>query len=436
MKKRRHWLIALGLAFVALVIWQVVSSNERNDSKASITIRDVGTLYFERAEYGSNFVYGTSTERFIHGLLGEKRMRLMGMKRPIVVKRGARTLLIWFTLDQPKSKMPSNARFSLANENGYYAGRVYGGHVEEYGSNQTAIGVAFEQFPRDSRALTVKLSLVDDKWEYRNQAEFTFANPLPPATYPALAARRLPWTQTTNGLDVTLQRLAFGVGSDRKFTAAATNEEASTLASFVIQQGGMAIKHWRPADVLLKDSFGDESHANSHGNTRRGTTNFYGFQTGLWPDTNGMKFSWEFSREKEAVFAPHELITLRGIKVPSGTNVTILNLTSNIMGHKITVVGLLGARGKIAGHRRSHSSGISLEVTADPPLLDMRLDLIRVVDEQGREGRSSGKSWSRPTGSYGIGFKLHNLAKEVDVTLAVHPSMFLDFTVIPEILTP
>ena len=153
-------------------------------------------------------------------------------------------------------------------------------------------------------------------------------------------------------------------------------------------------------------------------------------------ERRGIKFNFEFSREKDAPFAPHELITLEGVKVSTGTNVTVLNLTTNILGHDVTIVGLFGERGKIAGHQRSMSSGISLEVTADPPLLDKRLDLIVVGDDQGRDGREDGKSWSRSSGRYGIGVKIHNTAKAVDLTLAVHPSVFLDFTVAPEILKP
>ena len=436
MKKRRRLLLGLALAFLVLVIWQVVSSNQRNNPKAQVEIPKVGTLRFERAEHRTNFVYGTALERFVHGMLGEKRIRQMGMSRPIVVHRHSPAMWIWFTLDQPKSKVPSNARFSLADENGYYAGRVYGGQTYEYGPNVTVIGVLFERMPKSSRLLKVGLSLTDENWEYRRRAEFTFANPVVPAAYPPFTAGRLPLTRSTNGLDVTLQRLAFGVGSGRTFTPAPTNREAGTLASFVIHEGGKATKLWRPANVLMQDRFGNESHAGSHGNTRRGMTNFYRFTTGLWPDTNGIKFNFEFSREKDAPFAPHELITLEGVKVPTGTNVTVLNLTTNILGHDVTIVGLFGERGKIAGHQRSMSSGISLEVTADPPLLDKRLDLIDVGDDQGRDGREDGKSWSRTSGRYGIGIKIHNTAKAVDLTLAVHPSVFLDFTVAPEILKP
>ncbi|MBG86177.1 MAG: hypothetical protein CMO80_04670 [Verrucomicrobiales bacterium] len=65
---------------------------------------------------------------------------------------------------------------------------------------------------------------------------------------------------------------------------------------------------------------------------------------------------------------------------------------------------------------------------------DKQIDLISVVDDNGKKGSNLGAEWSRAKGDYSIGIRHSKTARKLDLILAIHESIYLDYQVAPELI--
>jgi len=395
------------------------------------------TLTLEKIAYGKVLEGGNPLHNRLAKLLPKWMKDKMGLKNPVKLHDGDPAVGVWLTFHGPAKEWPNNSKIAIGLDSDE-GGRLES-HIRrtELSPNETQIAVAFPIFPRRGGKLKVTLYQSKSGWKAPKAAEFVFDSPVN-ETFPVWKAEPFPVVRRTNNLEIELTRLAFGLGNELKFRAAKEDERTKSGALFKIREDGEPTKRWIPDGVRMSDATGNERSQSSWGGQWQKDLYHFQWSPALWRDTGGMRFKFEMTRNPKAGFATNELLVIKGVRVPTGTNVTQLNIETNRLGHTIRIVALLGAKGKIktAARMRSASSEPELFVEASPPLLDKQLDLISVVDDQGREGRSSGASWSRPQGTYDLSLDFHNEAKTLDLTLAVHRSHYVEFVVEPEILKP
>ena len=437
MTKRHYLLVGIGILFLGLAIIQVVVSTALPVPPQTAMLPDGHSLSLERVDFGTRLEFGSRWSALATRWLPKGLLRKLGIKTGTTLHDGKPAVGIWLVYDGSVKKFGHRMEFLVGDDSGYFGGRSWRTMQRDYGSsNHTIIGIALESFPRRSRKIRLGAFLPDKSWNRELVAEFLIDNPIYGTSLPVWPAEVLPVSRVTNGLEITLNRLAFGVGSARVFKGDSREYDPRALATFTVTTNGVLTKDWKPDAVIMTDATGNERKQGSWGSNWREMTNYFQWAPTLWPDTGGMRFRFEFTRGTKAAFATNELLVLRSLVVPTNTAVTELQLVTNMFGHHVRVLGLAGKNGRFTNHHRSTSGELTLEVVVDPPMLDKQIDLIAGKDEKGRKVDVGGASWSRDSGRYSFRVEPHNQAEELDLTLAVHESVYVNFVVEPEMLKP
>lgn len=419
-----------GLVLFALIgaqVWYTLGSS-RPTGAETLPLKSGGTITFLGTSFGTEHVPPEPLHlRLARKLPEPVRKALKISTGAAAIKTPLPTLAVWTRLEGSTAASHTFVK-ALADDTGYGV-EVSGSTSERRGAaGETLTGVAFKAFPRRSPVITFRLTERDPQWKRVGTLEWRFKNPAH-GTFPVWTAEALPVVRTVDDLEIELRRVVTG-------TSASEGGESDCRATFQVRQAGTPLLHWKPDGVVMTDATGNELKQSSWGfeSERQEETVTFRFSPRLWVEEPAWKMRFEFVRVPEAEFATNELWTIKGIPVPARTNVTELNLSSNLLGHTVRVVGLAGREGRFGRDDHSASGGERFVVQVSPPLLDKQIDLVRVVDEQGRAGKGSRSSWSRDAGRYGFRVEFHNEAKEVDVTFAVHPCVYAEFTVRPEVL--
>lgn len=438
MAKRKIGLICAAILFMGLVLVQVFVGGSSAANRQTVLLPSGRMLTLEKVDYGKVLESGNPLLNRLGNWLPKWANDKLGLKPRHKLHDGDPAVGVWMTFHGPAKEWPSNTKVKIGLDGGESGSLESHARRTEVGPEETRVEVAFPVFPRRAGKLRVTIHQSDKSWNEFTAAEFVFASPVT-ETFPVWTPESMPAVRKTNDLEVRLTRLAFGVSSQRNFTPARADERSRAEAAFEILEHGKSTDKWIPDGVKMSDATGNERSQGSWGGKwRKGSYNF-SWSPALWRDKGGMKFKFEMTRTPKGGFTTNELIVLKDVPVPQGTNVTRLDLVTNRLGHAVRIIGLAGANGKIqtSPHRfRSASSDPELFLEVTPPLLDKQLDLISVIDDQRRDGKSSGASWSRPSGTYELSLDYHNEAKTVDITLAVHRSFYVEFVVEPEILKP
>ena len=304
------------------------------------------------------------------------------------------------------------------------------------GPDDDIVGIRLDAFPRRERKFYLRVQ----EWNPQSSRQtltkaFVISNPVH-GPFPAWSPDPLPDTQSDGDLEVTLTRLACGVKEPFRRDNAAPNDPINqgVQAAFQIQQNGRAVTNWLPVQVETSDATGNHitGWCNSHWENGELMTLY---QWGLWPNEPAWKLRVEFSRTSG--FSAGELWTVSNLPVQPGRqqdfwNSSRFHRTANAFA-EATVNGIHlklfpakqftdqpDARGVIAG---------GLDVQSDVPLKGMRLTLLKATDDQGHEIRPM----SLGSGGTDHRFGLRDLghAKALNLTLALHRSRLVEFTVKP-----
>jgi hypothetical protein len=437
MSNRRRGLIAFACLFLGLAVLQGVLSRPEAGLR-QVTLEDGHVLTLMRHDYGSDLVFGSVWEVYAERFLPASWRRSLGLKGPVKRRYSDPVLGLEFHYEGTEKQLGPTLQCSVGDETGFFGGRFNSVAMRGAPDGRgTTIHVVATVLPRRSRTLRIRVYRPDANWDWSEVGEFRIDNPAYGAGFPVWPASPLPVVLKTNDLEITLQRLAFGTGTDRRFVAARSNgENPNGLAAFLVREGGRPTQDWKPDGVEVTDATGNHLAQGSWGSTWRGLTNFFQWSPTLWSGPGGMRFRFEFTRETTAAFTDHERLEIKGLTLPSETGVTELNLITNRLGHRIRIAGIAGKKGRFAGYNRMGGGETTLQVEVEPPLLDKQIDVIAAVDEQGRPVRHGGGSWSRPSGRYAFSLRPDPSVKTVNLTLAVHESVYAEFVVTPEVLAP
>lgn len=302
------------------------------------------------------------------------------------------------------------------------------------------MGFTLNAYPRWDRKFILRARSWNGN-QHVSKDQFVVANPVR-KSIPKWTAETMPDTQSDGDLSVTLTKFVFGV---RGFNGGngPSNDPANKAVhvEFHVEQNGSVATNWQPIHLTTSDASGNEATLNSWSNTRDRNSGdaTMTYQWGLWPEQTPWKLRVEFSRDSG--FADGEIWSVTNVLVKPGTwqdmwgeNYGGRNSRTNAAVAETTINGfhlkLFPVFQFTDQNRGNNEKPGGFRVQSDEPLDGMQFTLLKATDENGRNIQSwSGNGW----GGNSRQFQIQNLrnAASLNITLALHKSRFIEFTVNP-----
>jgi hypothetical protein len=274
----------------------------------------------------------------------------------------------------------------------------------------------------------------DQKFIIRNPARGPFQSWTPDL---------LPNTQDDDDLSVTLTKLASGAAMpyQRDNDDADDAMNKGVQATFNVERNGKPVTDWEPVSVETSDATGNHVGGWIAGNNWNGNDDVAVYQYGLWPDEPAWKVRFEFSQKSD--FADSELWSVHGIPVQAGRQQDFYNYNNrrNSTNAAFAETDLNGFHLKIFPAKQfsnmppnSQPQG-GLMIQATPRLPDgMRLTIAKLTDDQTNDIGFWENSYSPNPNMTQDQCQLRDMgdATNLNLTIALHKSRFVEFTVKPE----
>ncbi|HTR42638.1 MAG TPA: hypothetical protein VMH87_13585 [Pseudomonadales bacterium] len=329
------------------------------------------------------------------------------------------------------------------------------GQYGYYGNNRRGandvVGVQFPAFPRREGRFYVRIQEFGNGGQELSDQKFSLSNPAH-GSFSSLSPQPLPETEQDGDMTVTLKKLVSGAkmpynrGGDDDDDAM----DKAVQTTFNVQINGTNATMWEPISFEMTDATGNHVNAmisprQSQQIQTQGNDVVATYQYGLWPDEPAWKLRVEFS--KQSGFADNELWTVQGIPLDPGKQNDFWNF-----GRKQNNATNVFAEGDVDGlHVKIYRAryftdmppnsnpqgGLSIEV--DPSLPEgTRMTLVKLTDDQTNDINYWDAGWNggRKAGGgtiYHYSLQDVNGATNLNLTLAVHKSHYLEFTAKPQI---
>ncbi len=246
----------------------------------------------------------------------------------------------------------------------------------------------------------------------------------------------------TNG-DLIITLTAFEAGAPRQdiagFLSPSWKGLRGTRATFAIRQTGKVVAPWQIRSLLLSDPTGNRWRPGDlvsrvePGPEPRLSASMLG---ALWASEPAWKLRVELSRTND--FAPKELLTVPNIPVPEPGEVVPLNQSHEINGLAVEVALIAGADAPMPKPYQWYrlDGQMNFFLFANAEMDDERLTLVRVQDNHGRAVLFDEPHFSPYSTNRVFGLRPAPDARSLTVTLAVHPSRFVEFLAKPNQVAP
>jgi hypothetical protein len=436
MKKTVLWSSAAGLlaAIVATLIFSMLRPQV-------ITLKDGTKLTLVAVSYGKHHVFKgiKTTSSGLHGRLA--------------VDTTNQTLVVWIKSER-KSGQWQNGQWPNFQLMVYDTANT--ACVASWQSTGTQIkrgvyvqGYTLNAFPRRDKKMILRVAAWGNMGGMRvAKGQFDISNP-GPRHFPQWVPEPMPDTQSDGDLDVTLTRCVAGA---RGFMFGARAQSKDPLqkcvrVAFHVEQHGNTATNWQPVSIETSDATGNHLAMNGWSSSRDENGDpILNYQWGLWPEEPAWKLRVEMSRT--ARFANSELWAITNVPVGRGRwqdlwNFQMQNRPGNFPGaHNQTgspfaETTLNGTHLKIFPAIRITDQNFGagqmqggFHVTADPELPEgYRLSLAVATDDRGHKL----SSWGPNGGNGNYIFQLPDIrdAKFLNLTIALHKSRFVEFTIKP-----
>ena len=300
-------------------------------------------------------------------------------------------------------------------------------------------GFVLDAFPRRASKMILRVVAWGNNGQEMAKGQFIVSNP-GPRSFPDWQPDTMPDTQSDGDLDVTLTRCVANAPWNSGQNS--TRKDPKNLAvevAFHTEQNGNVMTNWQPVQIITSDatgnSVGNSSWSQGHDNNGDATMTY---QWGLWPNEKAWKLRVEMSRTSG--FSNDEECVVTNIPLKKGDWSELWN-NQGPGNHSQTPAAeaiLQGIRLKIFPALRTDmnfgmgQSGGGIRVSAEPDLPPgFRMSLTEVTDENGLKLPPS--PWEPSGGGGNYVFQMPDLrkAKSLNLTIAVHQSRFVEFTVKP-----
>ena len=301
------------------------------------------------------------------------------------------------------------------------------------------IGVQFSAFPRHEGRFYIRAQENGNGGQDMSDDKFVVSNPSR-GPFTSWATQPLPDTEEDGGFTVTLKKLV--AGAKGPYNRGGDDDDPinkGVQATFHAELNGTNASDWQPVAIETSDATGNSVtgwlNAQPQGGDCLAT-----YQYGLWPDESAWKLRVEFS--KQANFNDNELWILQGIPLQPGRQRDFWNYARGRKAQNNAV-----AQTDLAGLHLSllpveqftnmppnsqPQGGLSIEIQPSLPE-GTRLTIVKLTDDQGNDIQYWNYGNNQVNKGQYFRYGLQNLdgVTNVNLTLAVHKSHFVEFTVKP-----
>jgi hypothetical protein len=344
------------------------------------------------------------------------------------------TLVAWILSEHSQNERPNYEVLACDRAETACVASDAGGNSRQINDRMEIMGIQLNAFPRRERKLELRIMSWGLHGQQVAKGRFVVSNPAR-RSFPRWAAELLPDTQSDGDLAVTLTHLAFGV---RGFNGGGTGDvlNKAVRASFRTEQNGAVVTNWQPVQIETSDATGNHTVNNSWSSVRENDETLMTYQWGLWPDEPAWKLRVEMSRTSG--FTTNEQWTVSNIPMQAGDQQDLWNYNgqrnrkavapfaeTTLNGIHLKILpALVWKNQTVEGHKRG-----GFRLLADPEPDQFRVTL-EITNDRGHRVQTMGSSINN--GYYA--YQLDDLGnpKTLNVTLALHKSRFVEFTVKPQ----
>ncbi len=430
MRNVRRTILFAALVLFALLCVGIVWLAMRPIPGSRKQLADGTSVQLMRAAYDIEFRLrtGGAWKDYVGMALPERWAKRFGTR---YVRVGAsNTLTVWLTMKR-----------SAASD---FRGAILDTHECEFGleplnlyfySVDGEVSIIYESktFPRGDESFRFRLYERQPDRSWSRVAEFPVKNPKR-QTRMTWKAEALPITNRVEDLSFTLLDLKGGMLARRfPIQTPKSGEWEGVVLNWQLPPSKVPTGDWELADFKgLSDAFGQTVARGSYVSSLQNNGEYFVYvDGGLCIEEPAWKVEAEFVRKND--FPTDELWTVRRIVVPPQNEATLLNLSTNLGGATIQLMGISGATCQTPKIRRSLSGPIAHVVCASIPA-GAKLNLVRAVDDAGRD--ANGGSRSSDGSDHAFGLKIPNGAKSLDLTFALTKRVAVTYYVKPSRMTP
>ncbi len=351
------------------------------------------------------------------------------------------TLVAWVLSEHKANQYPNYQVLAYDKAATACVGTWGGGYSRQIKNGMEVMGVQIAAFPRRERKIYLRIMSNGPSRQQVSKTEFVISNPSR-GPFAKWTPDPLPGTQSDGDLDVTLTRLSYGdQGIGFNFGNGRTKNDPiskAVLAAFRTEQNGVVVTNWQPVRIETSDATGNHIQNNSWSNRRENDEAVMIYQWGLWPDEPAWKLRVEMSRTSG--FKADEIWSVTNVPVQPGSQQDMWNYggpnqrdakpafaETNLNGIHLKIYPAIQITDQNFGNGQKQGG---IRVAASPDLPDGYRLAIMAVDERGHELQSWGPNGGG--GSYTAQFPDIGNAKILNITVALHKSRFVEFTVKPE----
>jgi hypothetical protein len=311
--------------------------------------------------------------------------------------------------------------------------------------NNRIVGLEFSAFPRRQGKFLLAIQEQSNNGQEMADQKFVIRNPAR-GLFSKWAAEPLPATKEDDDLSVTLTKLVIGTDATNQRNQDNPDDPVNkgVQAVFQVQRNGKIVNNWQPVSVETSDGSGNSITGWINGNQWQNNEDTATYQFGLWPDEPAWKIKFEFSQQSD--FADNELWTVQRIPIRPGTRQDFNNgMRNGQINGVVAETDLNGIHLKIfpakqftdARPNSNPQGGLLIQAGSELPD-GMRMTIIKLTDDQTNDvnyweyGTTKNVTGTTTATTYRYGLRDITGATNLNLTIALHRSRFVEFTAKPE----
>lgn len=345
------------------------------------------------------------------------------------------TLVVWILQEHPANNWPNYQTLvydraeTACVENWMRTSRQIRNGME-------IVGVQLNAYPRRDRKFYLRFASWDNGGRRVSKGKMVITNPVRDKSFPQWTPGPLPDTQSDGDLDVTLNKLVVAPAPWPN-RGGPQNDPLNRVVQFDFDatQNGAAATNWHPMQIVTTDATGNRVVGWVNKYFVQGENRGWYYQPGLWPNETAWKVRLEFSRASG--FSTNELWSVR-LPVRRGLQQEFWSYgrsRSERTGPPFAETALNNVQVKVfpamefTDPSGTKLVGVIFQTVPDPEALGMRMTSLDATDDRGRKLSVRGTSWGG--GDFRFEFAEPRQTESLDLTIALHQSRFVEFTVAP-----
>lgn len=444
--RRISILVLIVLLVVAGIAWLVAQWPQPQ----IISLPDGSRLTLLNVTYGTNHVcrFGNRLQDLLHPFLPPK-IRAKFPPRVTEFPTSSETLMIWLRYDATMINRALRPPFFLAvaDENGLETGLLAGANLTRTLSSQNApaatpsgtlpvkkrlgrqttsqiSGWELREYPRRARQFTLRVYPVDINGDAAPVNDFLVRNP-GPRRLPTWTAETLPARRLTNGLEIILTRLETGLpGKETSHGQVGGRSKSFSRAAFRVNNNRAPTEAWNICRISAWNAEGGFRPGGSCSSRWQSGELWVDFEAGLW-----LEETWKLTVDlmRTGDFPPDELWVIKRVRVPRPGELVEQRVITNLLNTELEFLGASGPDTSLAESHVGVQSRANIHLRTPLLLGGVRVVLVQVRDDQGRQSTTCGSTARTSMGGrgntpremlHGFAIELPEDAKSLDITFA------------------